>query len=73
MQEQEEQEKRRQKLEDEVRDNSGAISYVFPRPLRKVVWGVFAANAFWGALVLYSRYASEVCSLLSPTARHPAY
>ena len=46
-------------LEDEIRDNTGAISYVFPRPLRKVVWGVLAANSFWGALVLGGRYAAE--------------
>jgi hypothetical protein len=25
---------RRKKLEDEIRDNTGAISYVFPRPVR---------------------------------------
>ena len=49
----------REKLEDEIRDNTGAISYVFPRPVRKVVWGAFGANSFWGALVLWTRYAAE--------------
>jgi len=49
----------RERLEDEIRDNTGAISYVFPRPVRKVVWGAFAANSFWGALVLWTRYAAE--------------
>jgi len=58
LQDDSEEEKRRRELEDEIRDNTGAISYVFPRPLRKAVWGVLAANSFWGALVLGGRYAS---------------
>ena len=51
--------KRMAALEDEVKDNTGAISYVFPRPFRKVVWGAFALNSFIGALVLGGRYAAE--------------
>ena len=50
---------RLRQLEDEVRDNAGAISYVFPRPLRKAVWGAFGANAFIGALILGGRWAAE--------------
>ena len=34
------------------------IAWAF-RQLRKVVWGAFGANAFWGALVLGGRYAAE--------------
>ena len=50
---------RLRQLEDEVRDNAGAISYVFPRPLRKALWGAFGANAFIGALILGGRWAAE--------------
>mmetsp|Transcript_46953 Transcript_46953/g.73488 ORF Transcript_46953/g.73488 Transcript_46953/m.73488 type:complete len:407 (+) Transcript_46953:52-1272(+) len=40
-------------MEAELKDSQGWLGYVAPRPIRKVLWGALAANAFWGALILF--------------------
>ena len=46
-------------LQDELKDSSAWYSYIFPRPIRKVVWAVIGANSLWGALILAGRYAAN--------------
>jgi hypothetical protein len=46
-------------VQDELKDSSGWYSYIFPRPLRKVLWAVLGANSLWGALILAGRYAAN--------------
>ncbi len=46
-------------MQEELKDSSEWYSYIFPRPLRKVVWAVIAANSLWGALILVGRYTAN--------------
>jgi len=47
-------------MEDELKDSTGWLGYVAPRPLRKAAWGVLGANSLWGALILLGKYGTIV-------------
>eukprot|EP00959_Pyramimonas_sp_CCMP1952_P010293 215525-Pyramimonas_sp.AAC.1 len=53
---------RRKKLEDELKDSSGFVDYLLPRPIRKALTGFSAVACFFGSFIGISKVLVRISS-----------